>query len=276
MKNKSTCIGKIIQINKENIVVYVNSEIYKGEVSKCIRPIIQERFQELNASENYYFVGQEIEVLIQLDAKGQPHISFTDGLFRNLKKDIKMAMAQRNSDSIIGILQPGMILSGKVKSITSFGAYIDLNGAEGLVHITNMSWGRVTDPNTIVSLGQEIKVVILKINIKKKSISLGLKQLTKHPWELLNPNLKAGDHIIGKVVKIVKYGVFLEIIPGLEGIVYISNMAHYKSSLVEGNNQIRNNNDCVKIGDEVDAVILSIDYDERKIALRSDQLYSSL
>ncbi len=165
---------------------------------------------------------------------------------------------------IISKLEKGQILEGIVKNITSYGVFIDLGGVDGLIHITDLSWGRVNDPKEIVQLDQKINVVILSFDEEKKRIALGLKQLTPHPWEALDPNLKVGDKVKGKVVVIADYGAFVEIAQGVEGLIHVSEMswsAHLHSA-----------QDFVKVGDEVEAVVLTLDREERKMSLGIKQL----
>ncbi len=170
--------------------------------------------------------------------------------------------AQRKE--IISHLEKGQILEGTVKNITSYGAFVDLGGVDGLIHITDLSWGRVSDPHEIVSLDEKIKVVILDFDEEKKRIALGLKQLTPHPWDALDPNLKVGDHIQGKVVVMADYGAFVEIAPGVEGLIHVSEMSWSQ--------HLRSAQEFLKVGDEVEAVILTLDRQERKMSLGIKQL----
>ena len=165
---------------------------------------------------------------------------------------------------IISRLEKGQVLEGIVKNITSYGVFIDLGGVDGLIHITDLSWGRINHPNEIVQLDQKINVVILDFDEEKKRIALGLKQLTPHPWDALDQNLKVGDKVKGKVVVMADYGAFLEIIPGVEGLIHISEMSWSQ--------HLRSANDFLKVGDEVEAVILTIDREERKMSLGIKQL----
>ena len=156
------------------------------------------------------------------------------------------------------------MLEGTVKNITSYGVFVDLGGVDGLVHITDLSWGRVSDPHEVVSLDQKIKVVILDFDEEKKRIALGVKQLTPHPWDSLDPNLKVGDHVKGKVVVIADYGAFVEIQPGVEGLIHVSEMSWSQ--------HLRSAQEFLHVGDEVEAVILSLDRQERKMSLGIKQL----
>ncbi|MBR7154864.1 MAG: S1 RNA-binding domain-containing protein, partial [Paludibacteraceae bacterium] len=161
-------------------------------------------------------------------------------------------------------LEKGQILEGTVKNITSYGVFVDLGGVDGLIHITDLSWGRVDDPKKVVELDQKINVVILDFDEEKKRIALGLKQLAPHPWDALDPNLKVGDKVHGKVVVMADYGAFVEIAEGVEGLVHVSEMSWSQ--------HLRSANDFLKVGDEVDAVILTLDRAERKMSLGIKQL----
>ncbi len=165
---------------------------------------------------------------------------------------------------IIAKLEKGQVLEGTVKNITSYGAFIDLGGVDGLIHITDLSWGRINHPDEIVELDQKLKVVILDFDENKKRIALGLKQLTPHPWDSLDNNLKIGDKVKGKVVVIADYGAFIEIAPGVEGLIHVSEMSWSQ--------HLRTAKDFLKVGDEVEAVILTLDRDERKMSLGMKQL----
>ena len=165
---------------------------------------------------------------------------------------------------IISKLEKGQILEGTVKNITSYGVFVDLGGVDGLIHITDLSWGRVDDPHKVVELEQKINVVILDFDDEKKRIALGLKQLTPHPWDALDANLKVGDKVKGKVVVIADYGAFVEIQPGVEGLIHVSEMSWSQ--------HLRSAQDFLSVGDEVEAVILTLDRDERKMSLGIKQL----
>lgn len=165
---------------------------------------------------------------------------------------------------IIARLEKGQILEGTVKNITSYGVFIDLGGVDGLIHITDLSWGRIIHPEEIVQLDQKINVVILDFDENKKRIALGLKQLTPHPWDALDANLKIGDKIKGKVVVIADYGAFVEILPGVEGLIHVSEMSWSQ--------HLRTAHDFLKVGDEVEAVVLTLDREERKMSLGIKQL----
>ena len=165
---------------------------------------------------------------------------------------------------IISHLEKGQVLEGTVKNITPYGVFIDLGGVDGLIHITDLSWGRVSDPKDIVELDQKINVVILDFDEAKHRIALGLKQLTPHPWDALDPNLKQGDHIHGKVVVIADYGAFVEVVPGVEGLIHVSEMSWSQ--------HLRSAQDFLKVGQEVEAVILTLDREQRKMSLGLKQL----
>ncbi|MBQ0006319.1 MAG: 30S ribosomal protein S1 [Alistipes sp.] len=165
---------------------------------------------------------------------------------------------------IIGKLEKGQVLEGTVKNITTYGVFVDLGGVDGLIHITDLSWGRINHPEEIVTLDQKINVVILDFDEAKKRIALGLKQLQAHPWEALNPDLKVGDIVEGKVVVIADYGAFVEIQPGVEGLIHVSEMSW---SL-----HLRSAQDFLKVGDTVKAVVLTLDREERKMSLGIKQL----
>ena len=161
-------------------------------------------------------------------------------------------------------LEKGQVLEGTVKNITPYGVFIDLGGVDGLIHITDLSWGRVSDPKDIVELDQKINVVILDFDEAKHRIALGLKQLTPHPWDALDPNLKEGDHVHGKVVVIADYGAFVEVVPGVEGLIHVSEMSWSQ--------HLRSAQDFLKVGQEVEAVVLTLDREQRKMSLGLKQL----
>ncbi|MBR5784269.1 MAG: 30S ribosomal protein S1 [Bacteroidales bacterium] len=165
---------------------------------------------------------------------------------------------------IIAKLEKGQVLEGIVKNITSYGVFIDLGGVDGLIHITDLSWGRINHPEEIVHLDEKINVVILDFDETKRRIALGLKQLTPHPWDALNADLKVGDRIKGKVVVIADYGAFIEVVPGVEGLIHVSEMSWSQ--------HLRSAQDFMNIGDEVEAVILTLDREERKMSLGIKQL----
>ena len=174
------------------------------------------------------------------------------------------AELEQQKKEIISKLEKGQVLEGMVKNITSYGVFVDLGGVDGLIHITDLSWGRVSDPKEVVELDQKINVVILDFDNEKKRIALGLKQLTPHPWDALDPDLKVGDHVKGKVVVMADYGAFIEIAPGVEGLIHVSEMSWSQ--------HLRSAQDFMKVGDEVEAVILTLDHEERKMSLGIKQL----
>ena len=187
--------------------------------------------------------------------------------FRNVVVSHKALIEQEleaQKQEIISKLEKGQILEGTVKNITSYGVFVDLGGVDGLIHITDLSWGRVDDPKKVVELDQKINVVILDFDEEKKRIALGLKQLTPHPWDALDADLKVGDHIKGKVVVIADYGAFVEVKPGVEGLIHVSEMSWSQ--------HLRSAQEFLKVGDEVEAVILTLDRDERKMSLGIKQL----
>jgi small subunit ribosomal protein S1 len=187
--------------------------------------------------------------------------------FRNVvvsHKALIEAELEAQKREIIGKLEKGQILEGTVKNITSYGVFVDLGGVDGLIHITDLSWGRVSDPHEVVALDQKINVVILDFDDDKKRIALGLKQLTPHPWDALDENLKVGDHVKGKVVVIADYGAFVEIAPGVEGLIHVSEMSWSQ--------HLRSAQEFMHVGDEVETVILTLDREERKMSLGIKQL----
>ncbi len=174
------------------------------------------------------------------------------------------AELEQQKKEIISKLEKGQVLEGTVKNITSYGVFIDLGGVDGLIHITDLSWGRVSDPREVVQLDQKLNVVILDFDDEKKRIALGLKQLTPHPWDALDTDLKVGDKVKGKVVVMADYGAFIEIAPGVEGLIHVSEMSWSQ--------HLRSAQDFMKVGDEVEAVILTLDREERKMSLGIKQL----
>ena len=174
------------------------------------------------------------------------------------------AELEAQKQEIISKLEKGQVLEGTVKNITTYGVFIDLGGVDGLIHITDLSWGRVNDPHEIVSDDQRLNVVILDFDEDKKRIALGLKQLTPHPWDALDADLKVGDKVKGKVVVMADYGAFVEIAPGVEGLIHVSEMSWSQ--------HLRSAQDFLKVGDEVEAVILTLDRTERKMSLGIKQL----
>ena len=187
--------------------------------------------------------------------------------FRNVvvsHKALIEAELEAQKKEIMSKLEKGQILEGTVKNITSYGVFIDLGGVDGLIHITDLSWGRVNHPEEIVHLDEKLNVVILDFDDAKKRIALGLKQLSPHPWDALDPNLKVGDKVKGRVVVMADYGAFIEIAPGVEGLIHVSEMSWSQ--------HLRSAQEFMKVGDEVEAVILTLDREERKMSLGIKQL----
>lgn len=203
------------------------------------------------------YVGKTIEVAVI-------KINYTnDNVVVSHKVLIEKSLESQKSQ-IIGNLEKGQILEGMVKNMTSFGAFIDLGGVDGLLHITDMSWGRVNHPEEVLALGDKIKVVVTGFDEDKKRISLGMKQLTAHPWDALPESVQVGATVKGKVANIVDYGAFLEIMPGVEGLIYVTEMSWSQ--------YLRNIKDLVKVGDEIEAMVLTIDREEKKMSLGVKQL----
>ena len=187
--------------------------------------------------------------------------------FRNVvvsHKALLEAEQEQKRAELIGKLEKGQVLEGVVKNITNYGVFVDLGGVDGLIHITDLSWGRINHPEEVVTLDEKIKVVVLDFNEQQKRIALGLKQLTAHPWDNLNPDLKVGDKVQGKVILIADYGAFIEIEPGVEGLVHVSEMSWSP--------RLHSAQEFLKVGDDVEAQILSIDREARKISLGLKQL----
>ncbi|MBS1364488.1 MAG: 30S ribosomal protein S1 [Alistipes sp.] len=187
--------------------------------------------------------------------------------FRNVvvsHKALIEAELEAQKKEIMSKLEKGQILEGTVKNITSYGVFIDLGGVDGLIHITDLSWGRVNHPEEIVHLDEKLNVVILDFDDAKKRIALGLKQLSPHPWDALDPNLKVGDKVKGRVVVMADYGAFIEITPGVEGLIHVSEMSWSQ--------HLRSAQEFMKVGDEVEAVILTLDREDRKMSLGIKQL----
>jgi len=187
--------------------------------------------------------------------------------FRNVvvsHKALLEAELEKQKSEIISKLEKGQILEGTVKNITNYGVFVDLGGVDGLIHITDLSWGRINNPEEVVKLDEKIKVVVLDFNEEQKRIALGLKQLSAHPWDSLDPDLKVGDKVTGKVVLIADYGAFVEIKPGVEGLIHVSEMSWSP--------RLRIAQDFLKVGEEVEAQILSLDREARKMSLGLKQL----
>ena len=187
--------------------------------------------------------------------------------FRNVvvsHKALLEAEQEQKRSELIGKLEKGQVLEGVVKNITNYGVFVDLGGVDGLIHITDLSWGRINHPEEVVTLDEKIKVVVLDFNEQQKRIALGLKQLTAHPWDNLDPNLGVGDKVRGKVVLIADYGAFVEIEPGVEGLIHVSEMSWSP--------RLHSAQEFLKVGDEVEAQILTLDRENRKMSLGLKQL----
>ena len=267
--------GTVIAMNKREVVVNI------GYKSDGIIPLNEFRYNpDLK-------IGDTVEVYIenQEDKKGQLVLShrkaratrswdrvnaaleneeIIKGYIKCRTKGLIEAELEQQKKEIIGKLEKGQVLEGTVKNITSYGVFIDLGGVDGLIHITDLSWGRVSDPKEVVELDQKLNVVILDFDDEKKRIALGLKQLTPHPWDALSAELKVGDKVKGKVVVMADYGAFIEIAPGVEGLIHVSEMSWSQ--------HLRSAQDFMKVGDEVEAVVLTLDREERKMSLGIKQL----
>ena len=203
------------------------------------------------------FVDQTIDFkIVKINQEGR-NVVVSHKVLLEAEQEAKRA-------ELIGKLEKGQVLEGVVKNITNYGVFVDLGGVDGLIHITDLSWGRVNHPEEIVTLDEKIKVVVLDFNEQQKRIALGLKQLTAHPWDALDPDLKVGDKVKGKVVLIADYGAFVEIMPGVEGLIHVSEMSWSP--------RLRIAQDFLKVGDEVEAQILSLDREARKMSLGLKQL----
>ncbi|MBO7117359.1 MAG: S1 RNA-binding domain-containing protein, partial [Bacteroidales bacterium] len=190
--------------------------------------------------------------------------------FRNVvvsHKALLEAEQEQKRSELIGKLEKGQVLEGVVKNITNYGVFVDLGGVDGLIHITDLSWGRINHPEEVVTLDEKIKVVVLDFNEQQKRIALGLKQLSAHPWDNLDPNLGVGDKVRGKVVLIADYGAFVEIEPGVEGLIHVSEMSWSP--------RLHSAQEFLKVGDEVEAQILTLDRENRKMSLGLKQLSSN-
>ena len=243
--------GTVIAMNKREVVVNI------GYKSDGIIPLNEFRYNpDLK-------IGDTVEVYIenQEDKKGQLVLSHRKARATRSWDRVNAAL---ENEEIIGKLEKGQVLEGTVKNITSYGVFIDLGGVDGLIHITDLSWGRVSDPKEVVELDQKLNVVILDFDDEKKRIALGLKQLTPHPWDALDTDLKVGDKVKGKVVVMADYGAFIEIAPGVEGLIHVSEMSWSQ--------HLRSAQDFMKVGDEVEAVVLTLDREERKMSLGIKQL----
>jgi len=203
------------------------------------------------------FVGKKMEVKVIKINYTNDNVVVSHKVL--IEKDLEEQRGQ-----ILANLERGQVLEGVIKNMTNFGVFIDLGGVDGLLHITDISWGRISHPEEMLSLDQKVRVVVLDFDDDKKRISLGMKQLTPHPWESLNPAIEVGSRIKGKIVNVADYGAFLEIMPGVEGLIHVSEMSWSQ--------HLRNPQDFLKIGDEIEAVVLTLDREERKMSLGIKQL----
>jgi len=205
------------------------------------------------------YVGKKMEVKVVKINYANDNVVVSHKVL--IEKDLE---AQRGI--ILNNLEKGQVLEGVIKNMTNFGVFIDLGGVDGLLHITDISWGRVTHPEEVLKLDQKVTVVVLDFDEEKKRISLGMKQLTSHPWDSLATDVELGSKVKGKIVNVADYGAFLEVMPGVEGLIHVSEMSWSQ--------HLRNPQDFLKIGDEVEAVVLTLDRDERKMSLGIKQLTS--
>lgn len=203
------------------------------------------------------FVGKRMEVKVVKINHANDNVVVSHKIL--IEKDLEIQRQQ-----ILNNLEKGQVLEGIVKNITNFGVFIDLGGVDGLLHITDISWGRVNHPNEVLKLDDKINVVVLDFDDDKKRISLGMKQLEAHPWDSLAENLEVGSKVSGKIVNIADYGAFLELKPGVEGLIHVSEMSWSQ--------HLRNPSDFLQIGDEIAAVVLTLDRDDRKMSLGIKQL----
>lgn len=203
------------------------------------------------------FVGKRMEVKVVKINHTNDNVVVSHKVL--IEKDLESQRQQ-----ILTNLEKGQVLEGVVKNITNFGVFIDLGGVDGLLHITDISWGRVNHPNEVLNLDDKIKVVVLDFDDDKKRISLGMKQLEAHPWDSLAEGLEVGSKVSGKIVNIADYGAFLELKPGVEGLIHVSEMSWSQ--------HLRNPSDFLQIGDDISAVVLTMDKDERKMSLGIKQM----
>ncbi|MCS6833288.1 MAG: 30S ribosomal protein S1, partial [Flammeovirgaceae bacterium] len=203
------------------------------------------------------FVGKKMELKVVKINYANDNVVVSHKVL--IEKDL-----EQQKQEILTNLERGQVLEGVIKNMTNFGVFIDLGGVDGLLHITDISWGRISHPEEVLKLDQRVNVVVLDFDDEKKRISLGMKQLTPHPWDSLDPNIVPGTKVHGRIVNVADYGAFLEIVPGVEGLIHVSEMSWSQ--------HLRNPQDFIKIGDELDAVVLTIDRDERKMSLGIKQL----
>ncbi|BDD05074.1 30S ribosomal protein S1 [Aureibacter tunicatorum] len=203
------------------------------------------------------FVGKKMEVKVVKINYTNDNVVVSHKVL--IEKDLEKQKAE-----ILNNLEKGQVLEGVIKNMTNFGVFIDLGGVDGLLHITDISWGRINHPEEVLQLDQKVNVVVLDFDDQKKRISLGMKQLTPHPWDSLPEDLQVGSKVTGKIVNVADYGAFLEIMPGVEGLIHVSEMSWSQ--------HLRNPQDFIKIGDALEAVVLTLDRDERKMSLGIKQL----
>ena len=249
---------------------YDNQEIIKGYVkSRTKGGLIVTIYDNIEA----FLPGSQIDVRpikdydVYVDKEMEFKVVKINHEYKNVVVSHKALIEdeiEAQKAEIISKLEKGQVLEGTVKNITSYGVFVDLGGVDGLIHITDLSWGRISHPEEVVKVDDKINVVILDFDEAKRRIQLGLKQLTPHPWSNLDPNLKEGDHVKGKVVVIADYGAFVEIIPGVEGLIHVSEMSWSQP--------LRSAQDFLHVGQEVEAVILSLRRDEHKMSLGIKQL----
>jgi len=203
------------------------------------------------------FVGKKMEVKVVKINYTNDNVVVSHKVL--IEKDIEKQKAE-----ILNNLEKGQVLEGVIKNMTNFGVFIDLGGVDGLLHITDISWGRINHPEEVLKLDQKVNIVVLDFDDEKKRISLGMKQLTPHPWDSLPTDIQVGSKVKGKIVNVADYGAFLEIMPGVEGLIHVSEMSWSQ--------HLRNPQDFIKVGDELEAVVLTLDRDERKMSLGIKQL----
>lgn len=203
------------------------------------------------------FVGKKMEVKVVKINHANDNVVVSHKVL--IEKDLEKQKAE-----ILNNLEKGQVLEGVIKNMTNFGVFIDLGGVDGLLHITDISWGRINHPEEVLNLDQKVNVVVLDFDDEKKRISLGMKQLTSHPWDSLGEEIQVGTKVKGKIVNVADYGAFLEIMPGVEGLIHVSEMSWSQ--------HLRNPQDFIKVGDEIEAVVLTLDRDDRKMSLGIKQL----
>ncbi|TVP50970.1 MAG: 30S ribosomal protein S1 [Mongoliibacter sp.] len=203
------------------------------------------------------YVGKKMEVKVVKINHSNDNVVVSHKVL--IEKDLEKQKAE-----ILNNLEKGQVLEGVIKNMTNFGVFIDLGGVDGLLHITDISWGRINHPEEVLNLDDKVQIVVLDFDDEKKRISLGMKQLTAHPWDALSADLEVGSKVQGKIVNVADYGAFLELAPGVEGLIHVSEMSWSQ--------HLRNPADFVKVGDEIEAVVLTLDKDERKMSLGIKQL----